>query len=237
MSADTRPFCTALKKNGEPCKGRALPGRDVCMAHRLTGDALAEHARKAQAAQARARRAKKRDFAALRSEVTEARALDVAAKCLSGVPLNSPDSARTYMGRRQVTHEGTIIGLHLLLYLTGPHLSPSAARSALEQAVPPGLRPSYMPPVEDVYQAARAEWRRSAIRYSEAAGLFTLPYPPTMYATWESIEQVNEAEPMPDLSAYSVEPLGDSLTHVHATSPDGERVIVLRQKALTAASV
>src|SRR5713101_5576065 len=115
-----RTLCTETTKSGEPCKGYALPGKTVCFAHARTGEAATEHARKAQAAQVRSRRARKLNANALRKEVTEQRALDIAARCLSGVPLDQPDSVRNYLGRRNLTSEGVYVGLMILLVLTGP---------------------------------------------------------------------------------------------------------------------
>jgi hypothetical protein len=225
---DERPLCTRTTKNGEPCRGFALPGRDVCFSHSRTVEQATEQARKGQVAMTRKRRAAKLNVNALRREVTEVKALDVAAKLLSGVPLEAPESARNYPGRRHVTHEGTVIGLHILLTLTGPHLSPSAARSALEEAVPPGLRPSYVPPVEDVYTAARAEWRKASMLYREATGLSVSDYPPNLIAPWESAYEVTKNEPLPRFEGWQVGPLGDSPTHVLARSPEGEELIVRR---------
>jgi hypothetical protein len=227
---DERERCTATTKSGEPCKGYALPGKTVCFAHVRTGEAASEHARKAQAAQARSRRAKKLNANALRKDVTEARALDIAARCLSGVPLDQPDSVRNYLGPKHLTDEGVYVGLMILLVLTGPHATPSAARSALEEAIPPSLRPSYMPPPEDVYRAGRAEWRKASVMYGETLGLFVAEYPPNLYAPWESPDEVLRNEPLPTFEDWTTEPLGDSPTHVLARSSDGETVIVRRAK-------
>jgi hypothetical protein len=220
-----RPCAAISKKTGEPCKMPVYrDGETLCTFHRKTS----EDQRRAQAAQVRSRRVKKHDMHALRQEVTEVKALDVAAKLLGGIPLDSPDSARTYLGKRKVTHEGTVIGLHILLALTGPHLTPSAARTALLDAVPEGMRPSFVPPVEDIYRANRAEWRKASIRYREATGLFVDSYPPTMIAPWEHVDEVTKNEPLPTFEDWTVEPLGDSPTHVLARSPRGDEVIVRR---------
>ena len=48
---------------------------------------------------------------ALRKEVTEARALDIAARCLSGVPLDQSDSVRNYLGPRKLTPD--VVGASL----------------------------------------------------------------------------------------------------------------------------
>jgi hypothetical protein len=229
-TAKGRP-CPATTKSGSPCKGRVYKdGETFCAFHRKTP----EDQRRAQVAQARARRARKIDMRAMRQEVTEARAIDIASRCLCGVPLDGP-SVRNYPGRREVTPEGVYIGLLILLVLTGPHLTPSAARSALETAVPPSMRPVFVPPVEDIYRAGRAEWRKAALMYSEAAGLFVGPYPPNLIAPWEDAWEVSKNEPLPTFEEWSVSPLGDSDTHVLATPLDGEPVIVRREKSLTAA--
>ncbi len=226
---DKRLACSRTKKDGTPCKGFALPGRDVCFSHARSAEEASEQARAGQVAQVRSRRAKALNINALRREVTEARALDIAAKLLSGVPLDVSDSARNYAGRRKITHEGTVIGLHILLTLTGPHVTPSAARSALEEAVPPGLRPTYVPPIEDVYKAARAQWREASIMYSEAVGLFVSAYPPNCVAPWEDAYEVTKNEPLPTFEGWEASPLGDSPTHVLARSPEGVEVIVRRE--------
>lgn len=227
---DTRPFCTATKADGTPCKGRALPGKGVCFAHVRTAEAASEHARKAQAAQVRSRRAKKHNMYALRQEVAEQRALDIAAKCLAGVPLDTHDSARLYLGPREITPESVYVGLLILLVLTGPHTSPSAARAALEEAIPPGVRPAYVPPVEDVYKAGRAEWRRASMLYREATGLFVSDYPPNLIAPWEHMDEVTKNEPLPTFEDWTIEQLGDSPTHVLARSPRGDEMIVRRDE-------
>jgi len=229
--SDERELCTATTKSGEPCKAYALPGETVCFAHVRTGEAASEHGRRAQVAQVRSRRAKKLNANALRRDVTEVRALDIAARCLSGVPLHQPNSARTYLGPRRLTDEGVYVGLLILLVLTGPHPTPSAARSALEEAIPPSLRPAYMPPVEDVYRAGRAEWRKASVMYSEANGLFVNDYPPNLIAPWETVNEVLRNEPLPKFEEWTTEPLGDSPTHVLARSSDGDAVIVRRAEA------
>jgi hypothetical protein len=228
---DTRPPCTATKKDGTPCRGFALPGKTVCFSHVRTGEEQSEHARKAQVAQVRARKAKKRDMHALRREVTEARALDIAARCLSGVPIAGPDSPRNHFGRRdEITPESVYVGLLILLILTGPHTSPSAARAALEEAVPPSMRPTYVPPPDDIYRAGRGEWRKASVKYREATGLFVSAYPPNLIAPWEDAYEVTKREPLPTFEGWQVEPLGDSITHVLAISPQGEEVIVRRDE-------
>jgi hypothetical protein len=234
--SDTRPLCTATRKDGSPCKGRALPGHTECFSHVRKGEAASEHGRKAQAAQVRSRRARKLNSNALRREVTETRALDVAARCLSGVPLDQPDSVRNYLGQRNLTPEGVYIGLLILLVLTGAHTSPSAARAALEETVPSSLRPSFVPPVEDIYRAGRAAWRKAAMLYSEAAGLFVSDYPPNLIAAWEDPVEVTKREPLPTFEGWQVEPLGDSPTHVLARSSEGDEVIVRRWSETPAGS-
>lgn len=54
-----RPRCDATKRNGEPCKGFALPGKDTCLAHSKTPEerrASALHAARARGVQNRAKR-------------------------------------------------------------------------------------------------------------------------------------------------------------------------------------
>jgi hypothetical protein len=215
-------ICTATKKDGSPCTVPAVRGTDKCFAHSKTR----EQQRKAQAGQARHRRAKKLNPLDAFRGATLAKVTDMAGKCFAGVPLDAPQSVRNYNGPRQVTPEGVYVGLMLLLTLTGPHATPSEARAALEEAVPVTMRPPYVPPVEDVYSVGRAEWRKASLVYSEAAGLFVLPYPPVLYAGWESVERVNESEPLPTFEGWQVEPLGDSQTHVLAKSPNGDALIV-----------
>jgi hypothetical protein len=217
-------ICTATKKDGSPCTVPAVRGTDKCFAHSKTR----EQQRKAQAGQARQRRAKKLNPLDAFRGATLAQVTDMAGKCLNGVPLTAQQSVRNYNGPREVTAEGVYVGLMLLLTLTGPHLTPSEARNALEAAVPVTMRPPYMPPPEDVYRAGRAEWRNAAIRYSEAAGLLVDVYPPNLIAGWEDANDVLKNEPLPTFEDWQVEPLGDSQTHVLAKSPDGVEVIVLR---------
>jgi hypothetical protein len=218
-------LCSKIKTNGEPCKARALPGRDVCFSHARTS----EDQRTAQQGQARARRAKKRDPMADFRYGTFAKLTDTTAKLFTGVPLSSPDSARLYLGRREeVTPEAVNAALMLLIALTGPHATPKEARAALIEALPESLRPSFIPPVEDVYKVGRIEWRKASVMYREATGLFVNPYPPTLIAPWEDRDTVERNEPLPSYEDWTVGPLGDSRTHVRARSPEGDDVIVRR---------
>jgi hypothetical protein len=233
--SDTQ-LCSKTTKAGTACQGRALPGRDVCFSHARTPD----DQRKAQLGQAAKRRAKRlahdpRHIVGLRQEVTLQKAIDTAGKLLSGVPLSSPDSARTFHGQRELTHEGTMLGLLLLLQVTGPHQTPAQACAALLEAVPESMRPVYVTPPDDVYANARGQYRRAALRYSEAAGLFCDPYPPAMIAEWDTLEDVLVREPLPDLSDWEVEALGDSTTHVRALPPEGDPIIVRRVEVLASA--
>ena len=226
--------CTRTTKGGAPCKAHALPGKNYCFAHD-PANLTTERKRNAQAAQAaQRRRAKSNTLEAFR-DVTQERILDVAGRCLAGVPLDQPHSVSNYFGPREATPEGVYVGLMLLIALTQPHATPSAARAALLEALPESMRPNYVPPVEDVYKAGRAEWRRGAINYAQAAGLFTTPYPEHLIAPWEDREVVEANEPMPEVTTYTVEPLGDSTTHVLAKTPTGEEIIVRRMDEIAAA--
>jgi hypothetical protein len=224
-------ICTATKKDGAPCTVPAVRGTDKCFAHSKTR----EQQRKAQAGQARQRRAKKLNPLDAFQGATLVQVTDMAGKCLNGIPLISHEAARHYNGPREVTPEGVYVGLMLLLVLTGPHLSPSEARVALDAAVPLTMRPPYMPPPEDVYRAGRAEWRKAALVYREATGLLIDVYPPHLIAGWEDAWEVLKNEPLPTFEDWQVEPLGDSPTHVLARSPEGAEVIVRREISFASA--
>jgi hypothetical protein len=212
-------ICTATKKDGSPCTVPVIKGTDKCFAH---SKSKADY-RKAQAGQARQRRQKKLNPLDAFRDATFAKVIDSVGKCFAGVPLDSQQSVRLYNGPREVTAEGTYVGLMLLLVLTAPHATPSEARDALEAAVPITMRPPYMPPPEDVYRAGRAKWRQASLLYHEATGLIVLPYPEHLYAGWESVDQVNENEPLPTFDGWTVE------------SPHGDEVIVRREMSFASA--
>src|SRR5207244_228175 len=103
-----RPCAAIAKATGEPCRVLVYAdGETLCAFHSRTS----EQQRNAQAAQVRKLRTKKRGPAAILQDVSETKALDTAAKLLNGVPLDSPDSVRNFLGRRKITHAGTVIGL------------------------------------------------------------------------------------------------------------------------------
>jgi hypothetical protein len=194
-------LCTRTTKAGKPCKARALPGMDVCFSHAKTS----EDQRRAQRVQSRRRAARKLSPAELARGKTTDIALDVAARCLVGVPLTTPGTVTSYNGKREVTDEGVYLGVLILLAITGPHMTPEDAQTALLDAVPLSMRPHYVPDPDDAYRHGRARWRESlsSLRYSEVRGLFLMPYPDDLIPPWSNVQQVYASEPLPTFETWT----------------------------------
>lgn len=102
-SPGSSPQCSHLTREGKPCKGKVLPGRDVCRAHSMTEEekaALREAAARARTERREAREhaeeAARKGLKALMGERLEERADALTAR-LEALAL-SPDDATALRG-------------------------------------------------------------------------------------------------------------------------------------------